>query len=426
MRVLVIGSGAREHALCWALGGDLGPGSVWCAPGNAGIASHATCLPVDASSPEAVEALIRHEAINFTIVGPEMPLTRGLVDHLEAAGLAACGPTRAAAELESSKVFAKALLATYNIPTARHEVATSIDEALATLRREPFGYPLVLKADGLAAGKGVIIAATREEAEDAARDMMVARQFGEAGSRLVIEAFMRGREASFFVLTDGIHARVLPSAQDHKRAFDGDRGPNTGGMGAFSPSPLVDDAMTGRILETIVFPTLRAMTKEGRPYRGFLYCGLMLTDEGPQVVEFNARLGDPETQVVLPALDEPLLPHLVAASRGELESGTFRSRPERFVGVVMASGGYPGPYERGKAIRGLDKAAARPGALVFHAGTAERDGQIVTAGGRVLTVVSGGRDFVAARQAAYAAVGDIAFEGAFCRRDIGASVASEP
>ncbi len=426
MRVLVIGSGAREHALCWALGRDLGPGFVWCAPGNAGIVDRATCVSVDAASPDAVEALIRREAIDFTVVGPEMPLTRGLVDHLEAAGLPACGPTRAAAELESSKVFAKALMARSRIPTARHDVATSIDEALAILRREPFGYPLVLKADGLAAGKGVIIAEDRQEAEAAARDMMVARQFGDAGRRLVIEAFMRGREASFFVLTDGTHARVLPSAQDHKRAFDGDLGPNTGGMGAFSPSPLVDDAMAGRILETIVFPTMHGMARAGRPYRGFLYCGLMLTDEGPQVVEFNARLGDPETQVVLPALDEPLLPHLLAAARGELESGTFRTRPECFVGVVLASGGYPGPYENGKDIRGLADASSRPGVLVFHAGTEARDGQTVTAGGRVLTVVAGGPDFAAARQSAYAAAGDISFDGMFCRRDIGASVVSLP
>ena len=240
----------------------------------------------------------------------------------------------------------------YGIPTAKHAVVTSAGEALVLLRSGTFGFPVVLKADGLAAGKGVVIADTLAAAETAAREMMVDRKFGAAGERLVIEEFMHGREASFFVLTDGTHARVLPSAEDHKRAFDGDQGPNTGGMGAFSPSPLVDDACAGRVLDTIVFPTLRAMAAEGRPFAGFLYCGLMLTAEGPKVVEFNARMGDPETQVVLPALDEPLLPHLQAAARGELTSGVFRTRPERFVGVVVASGGYPDRFESGKVIPG--------------------------------------------------------------------------
>ena len=329
-----------------------------------------------------------------------------------------CGPTRDAAALESSKVFAKDLMVRYGIPTAPHAVVASADEALTALRSRTFGFPVVLKADGLAAGKGVVIAETLADAETAVRDMMVDRKFGEAGDRLVIEEFMRGREASFFVLTDGTHARVLPSAEDHKRAFDGDQGPNTGGMGAFSPSPLVDDACASRVLDQIVFPTLRAMAKEGRPFAGFLYCGLMLTADGPKVVEFNARMGDPETQVVLPALDEPLLPHLQAAARGELESGVFRTRPERFVGVVVASGGYPDRFETGKVISGLD-AAESHGALVFHAGTAARDGAVVTAGGRVLTVVGRGADFVAAREQAYRGVSCITFDGAFCRRDIG-------
>ncbi len=421
MRVLVVGSGAREHAFCHALRRDLGPSAVLCAPGNAGIARTAACLPVDPADPAEVEALIRRERVDFTVVGPELPLTRGLVDRLTAAGHPVCGPTRAAAEIESSKAFAKRLLAEHGIPTARHLTARSADEALACLRDGGFGYPVVLKADGLAAGKGVIIAGTEAEARDTIRDIMVGHRFGDAGSRVVIEEFMTGREASFFVLTDGIHARVLPSAEDHKRAYDGEAGPNTGGMGAFSPSPLVDEAMGDRILDTIVFPTLRAMAREGRHYRGFLYCGLMLTDQGPRVVEFNARMGDPETQVVLPAIDEPLLPHLEAAAQGALDSGTFRVRADRFVGVVLASGGYPGTYETGKPITGLEAAEAS-GALVFHAGTAARDGAIVTAGGRVLTVVAGAPGFAEARARAYAAARKIAFEGMFCRQDIGVRV----
>jgi phosphoribosylamine---glycine ligase len=298
-------------------------------------------------------------------------------------------------------------------------VVESADAALAVLRGGAFGFPVVLKADGLAAGKGVVVADTPVDADTAVHDMMVGRRFGAAGARIVIEEFMLGREASFFVLTDGERARILPSAEDHKRAFDGDLGPNTGGMGAFSPSPLIDDAMTERVLDEIVFPTLRAMRAEGRPYRGFLYCGLMLTDAGPRVVEFNARMGDPETQVVLPALDEPLLPYLQSAARGRLESGVFRTRPDRFVGVVIASGGYPDQSEAGKTISGLDVASAQPGVSVFHAGTALRDGHIVTAGGRVLTVVAHGAHFGEARTRAYKAVDCVSFEGMQYRRDIG-------
>ena len=425
MRVLVLGSGGREHAICATLARELGAAQVVCAPGNAGIARTVTCLPVDAADPVAVQALVEREGVGFTVIGPELPLTRGLVNRLEAAGHPACGPTSEAAEIESSKAFAKTLMATHGIPTARHVVVESADAALLLLRSRAFGFPVVLKADGLAAGKGVVVAETQAEADAAVHDMMVGRRFGAAGARLVLEEFMRGREASFFVLTDGEHARILPSAEDHKRAFDGDHGPNTGGMGAFSPSPLIDDGMTGRVLDEIVFPTLRAMRVEGRPYRGFLYCGLMLTDTGPRVVEFNARMGDPETQVVLPALDEPLLPHLVAAAHGCVESGVFRTRPDRFVGVVIASGGYPDRFDTGKIITGLDVAAAQPGVSIFHAGTALRDGHIVTAGGRVLTVVAGAPDFATARERAYAATAQITFDGAFYRRDIGARTIPE-
>lgn len=418
MRVLVIGAGAREHAFCRVLAREVPPGCIHATPGNAGMANAAACHQVPATDLDAILALVNRERIDLTVVGPELPLTRGVVNHLSAAGHLVCGPTSEAAALESSKAFAKDLMVRHGIPTARHKVVTSLDEALAALRGGAFPFPVVLKADGLAAGKGVVIAGTLADAEAAAEDMMVGRRFGDAGERLVIEEFMTGREASYFVLTDGTHARVLPTAEDHKRALDGDRGPNTGGMGAFSPSPLIDTEQSERILETIVFPTLRAMKAEGRPYAGFLYCGLMLTPTGPKVVEFNARMGDPETQVVLPALGEPLLPHLEAAARGHLESGVFKTVPDRFVGVVLASGGYPDYYESGKVINGLDAAEAS-GALVFHAGTAVRDGAVVTAGGRVLTIVASAPGFAEARERAYAAVAQVSFEGMSCRRDIG-------
>ncbi len=419
MRILVVGAGAREHALCWKLRREPGVRDLICAPGNAGIARDARLVAVDAAKPDDVVALVEREQADLTVVGPEGPLTSGLVDALEAAGHWACGPTRRAAEIESSKAFAKRLMADYGVPTARSVTCTSAAEAAEVLRQGRFGYPVVIKADGLAAGKGVIIAPDREAAEAAVREMMVERRFGDAGSAIVIEEFLRGREASFFVVTDGVRARVLPSAEDHKRAFDGDQGPNTGGMGAFSPSPLVTEAMAGRILDEIVAPTLRGLAAEGRPYRGFLYGGLMITDEGPKVVEFNARLGDPETQVVLPALDEDLLPHLCAAAGGTVEPGAFRVRPDRYVGVVLASGGYPDAFEKGKVIAGLDDVEAMGGVQVFHAGVSERDGRLVTAGGRVLTVVGSGADFAEARARAYEAVTRVSFEGVHYRHDIG-------
>ena len=419
MRVLVIGAGAREHALCWKLGQEPGVDALFCAPGNAGIARDVPCLPLDVNRPAEAVALAAREAIDLTVVGPEAPLTAGVVDAMTAAGHRACGPTQGAAAIESSKAFAKRLMASHGVPTARHLTCASPAEALDALRVGRFGLPVVIKADGLAAGKGVVVAEDAATAEAAVRDMMVDRRFGDAGSQVVVEEFLSGREASFFVVTDGVHARILPPAEDHKRAFDGDQGPNTGGMGAFSPSPLVTDRMAERVLESIVFPTLRGLAAEGRPFRGFLYCGLMITADGPKVIEFNARMGDPETQVVLPGLAEDLLPHLWNAAGGRIESGTFRTRKDRYVGVVLASGGYPDRFETGKVITGLDEAAALPDTLVFHAGTAARDGGIITSGGRVLTVVGGGGDFAEARRRAYEAVGRISFEGMQYRRDIG-------
>jgi phosphoribosylamine--glycine ligase len=375
------------------------------------------CLSVDPAVPQALVDLVVRERVDFTVIGPELPLTHGAVDALTAAGHPACGPTRAASALESSKRFAKALMARHGVPTARFAVCDCADAARDVLRRGDFGYPVVLKADGLAAGKGVIIAEDRATAEAAVRAVMEDRRFGDAGAHLVIEEFLQGREASFFVLTDGEHVRVLPSAEDHKRAFDRDEGPNTGGMGAFSPSPLVTDPVAARILDEIVGPTLRGMAAEGYPYRGFLYVGLMLTAGGPTVIEFNARLGDPETQVVLPRIDEDLLPHLRASADGTLQPGVCRTRPDRVVGVVLASGGYPEAFDTGLPIEGLDQVP--PDALVFHAGTAERDGRLVTSGGRVLTVVGAGADFAAARSRAYDAVSRITFDRVHYRRDIG-------
>jgi len=422
MRVLVVGAGAREHALCWKLRRESGVDDILCAPGNAGIGRVARCAAVDAGRPADVRALVEREHVDFTVIGPEGPLTAGLADELAASGHRCCGPTRDAAEIESSKAFAKRLMQRCGVPTARHVTCDTPEAALDVLRRGTFGYPIVLKADGLAAGKGVVVAPDPESARSAVRDMMVGRRFGDAGALVVIEEFLHGREASFFVLTDGAHARVLPSAEDHKRACDGDEGPNTGGMGAFSPSPLISDAMAGRILEAIVFPTLRGMAAEGRPYRGFLYCGLMITADGPTVIEFNARLGDPETQVVLPGLDEDLLPHLWNAAGDGVTSGVFRTRKDRHVGVVLASGGYPDRFDTGKAIAGLAEAEALPHVLVFHAGTAEKDDEVVTAGGRVLTVVAGGPDFTAARARAYDAASRISFDKMHYRRDIGKRV----
>jgi phosphoribosylamine--glycine ligase len=419
MRVLVVGGGAREHALVWKLAAEPGVDAVVCAPGNVGISRAARCAPVAADDPGALLALIERERIDFTVVGPELPLTRGVTNILTRAGHPCCGPTREAARLESSKAFAKDVMARCGVPTARHLNCDSAAAALDAVRRAPFGYPVVLKADGLAAGKGVVIAADPASAQVAVQDMMVDRRFGDAGARLVIEEHLQGRETSFFVLTDGVNARVLPSAEDHKRAYDRDEGPNTGGMGAFCPSPLIDAATADRILDEIVLPTLGGMAAAGHPYRGFLYCGLMMTAEGPRVIEFNARLGDPEAQVILPAIDEDLLPHLVDGSRGALKSGVGRVRADAHVGVVMASGGYPDRFETGKTIDGLAEAESMPGVWVFHAGTAQGGETLVTSGGRVLTVVGRGPDFRAARTTAYDAVSRITFDKAHFRRDIG-------
>jgi len=420
MKVLVVGAGAREHALAWKLAGERGVSDLLCAPGNPGIAAIARCVQVDAGDPAALLALAEREQIDLTIIGPELPLSRGVADAFASAGRPLVGPTKAAARLESSKAFAKAFMARHRVPTALFSVCESAADALATLARGELGYPVVIKADGLAAGKGVVIAEDRAAAEAAIRSAMVDRRFGAAGERVVLEEFMVGEEASYFVLTDGRSAMSLSSAQDHKRIFDHDRGPNTGGMGAFAPSPLVTPELERRILDTIVRPVLEGMAAEGHPFRGFLYVGLMLTSTGPRVVEFNVRFGDPEAQVVLPMLDEDLSMLLWGAASDALPDRAARFRAEPHVGVVLASAGYPESSDNGRVIEGLDEAAQVPGALVFHAGTAQRDGRIVTAGGRVLTVVGRGGTHREAIDVAYGAVDGIRFEGMQYRRDIGA------
>jgi phosphoribosylamine--glycine ligase len=419
MKVLVIGSGAREHAMAWTLVQERPAVSVVCAPGNPGMAAIARCVAADVTKPDALLAIADREGVDLTLVGPEVPLSLGVVDLFSEHGRAIVGPSRAAAALESSKAFAKDFMARHRVPTAGYRVVESADAALAFVARGEFGYPLVIKADGLAAGKGVVIADDRAAAESAVRSAMVERTFGEAGERIVFEEFLRGEEASYFVLSDGSAYMPLASAQDHKRIFDDDRGPNTGGMGAFAPSPLVTPAVERRVLAEIVEPVLQGMKAEGRPYRGFLYVGLMLTESGPQVIEFNVRFGDPEAQVVFPMLDEALSPLLAAAAAGTLPHRRARFRNEPHVGVVVAAGGYPERVETGKPISGIDAASGVDGAAVFHAGTQDRNGQLITAGGRVLTVVGRGATHREAIDVAYKAAAHIKFEGMQFRRDIG-------
>jgi phosphoribosylamine--glycine ligase len=419
-RILVIGSGGREHALVWRLAAERGVAEVLCAPGNAGIAAIARCLPADAADPHALLAIAKREEIDFTIVGPELPLSRGVADLFEAEGHLLFGPTQRAARLESSKVFAKAFMQRYGVPTARYKSCDSAAQALALLESGEFGFPVVLKADGLAAGKGVVISPDRADAQAQIHAMMVDKRFGQAGARVVIEECLTGREASFFVVSDGARALPIGSAEDHKRIFDQDTGPNTGGMGAYAPSSLFDAEMQSRVMAEIVTPVVEGMRSEGNEFRGFLFVGLMLTADGPRVIEFNVRFGDPEAQVVLPAVEDDLSDVLLAAAAGRLDASRISIAPEPRVGVVLASAGYPDTYETGKVVHGLHEASTLPDVNVFHSGTARRGSDIVTAGGRVLTVVGTGSDYRAAIGRAYDAVGRISFEGMHYRKDIAA------
>jgi phosphoribosylamine--glycine ligase len=416
MKILVVGSGAREHALCWRLSRDPGVAVVHCAPGTAGIARRYRCHPVAVDDRDAIFALAERERADLTVIGPELPLANGVADLFAARGRPVFGPRRVAAQLETSKAFAKDFMNTHGVPTARYRVCTSASEALEVIRRGEFGDSLVVKADGLAAGKGVIVAESRAEAEAAVRAAMIEHAFGAAGQRVVIEERLAGPEVSFFVIADGEYVVPLVAAQDHKRIYDGDRGPNTGGMGAFTPSPLVDDALRDRILAEIVRPVLDGLILHGSPYRGVLYCGLMITREGPKVIEFNVRFGDPEAQVILPMIDQPLTPILWAAATGVLRSSHVAIGTEPHVGVVLAAAGYPGEVRTGQRIDGVDDV---DDALVFFAGVKEGDGTLVTSGGRVMTVVGRGATFAAAIENAYTAVSRIRFDGMQYRRDIG-------
>ncbi|PYM59032.1 MAG: phosphoribosylamine--glycine ligase [Candidatus Rokuibacteriota bacterium] len=417
MKVLLVGGGGREHALAWKLAQSPRLTRLYAAPGNPGIAAHADCVPVRDTDLDELVALARRERVELAVIGPEVPLSLGLRDRLSDAGVPVFGPSQSAARLESSKAFAKDLMALYGIPTARFRVFQDADAAKRFCRE--LGAPLVIKADGLAAGKGAMVCATLPEADAAIRLCLDEDAFGAAGRTVVVEEFMTGEEASFFVITDGASALPLPAAQDHKAIFDDDRGPNTGGMGAYTPAPVMDEAMTGRVMEEIVTPTLAAMAKEGAPYAGVLFVGLMIGPDGPRVVEFNCRFGDPECQAILPRLDEDILPVFEAVASGRGLPASLRWRREASVCVVLASPGYPGTPRAGLPIEGVEAAAALPGVNVFHAGTALRDGALLTAGGRVLGVQTLGGDIRAAIERAYDAVGRIRFEGMQFRHDIG-------
>jgi len=417
MKVLVVGGGGREHALVWALHRSSGVETLRCAPGNAGIEKITECVPLGAGDIAKLEEHIVGEGYDLVVVGPEAPLVAGLADRLSEAGVAVFGPSAAAAMIEGSKVFAKEFMARHGIPSAEFLV---FDDAAAARRHlETASYPLVVKADGLAAGKGVIIAPDRDTAIATSEGMLSGGSFGDAGRRVVVEERLVGREASFFVLSDGERFVELATCQDYKRAHDGDHGPNTGGMGTYSPSVYLDDVTRRQLVDRIVEPTICGLRDEGCPYRGVLYVGVMLTDDGPKVLEYNARFGDPETQVLIPRLDGDWLPLLHACAVGGLEGVTPRWKEDAAVCVVMASDGYPGSYPEGVPIEGVDEAEARGNITVFHAGTASVDGKLVTAGGRVLGVTALGADLVQARARAYDAVSRIRFNGAHHRTDIG-------
>jgi phosphoribosylamine--glycine ligase len=416
MKILILGSGGREHALCWKIAASPLVTKLWCMPGNAGIARDAECVPMDIADHAAVIAFCKANEVDFVVVGPDAAVAAGVVDDLNAAGFKAFGPTRAAARLESSKRFTKELCRANNIPTAAYEHFTDAPAAKAYIRRQ--GAPIVVKADGLAAGKGVVVAMSLEEAL-AAVDMMFGGAFGESGFEVVVEEFMQGEEASFFALCDGEHALPLATAQDHKRAFDDDKGPNTGGMGAYSPAPIMTDALCRRVMDEMIEPTLRAMKAMGAPYKGVLFAGVMLTDSGPKLVEYNARFGDPECQVLMLRMMSDIVPALLACADGQLKNFSLRWYDEAAITVIMATRGYPGDYAKGSRIEGLDEAAKIEGVEIFHAGTKAVDGLITAYGGRVLNVCALGKNVSEARDRAYAAIGKIRWPEGFCRSDIG-------
>ena len=413
----MVGSGGREHALCWAIAKSPRCADLSCAPGNAGIAGLARCVDVGADDVDGVVGFAAENAIDFVVVGPEVPLVAGLVDRLDGAGILAFGPSARAAELEGSKGFMKDLCARYGVPTGAYGRFTDVDAAKTYIRDK--GAPIVVKADGLAAGKGVILCRTGGEAEAAVDKIMTGRAFGSAGDEVVVEELLEGEEASFFALVDGRRAVPLVAAQDHKAAFDGDRGPNTGGMGAYTPAPVVTGDMAKTIMERIITPTIEGMAAEGRPYKGVLYAGVMIGEDGPRVLEFNVRFGDPECQPMVMRLKSDFLDALVACAEGRLDPAMLEWHDDAALVVVMAAKGYPGAYEKGTEIRGLEKADAAEGVVVFHAGTRADGGRILANGGRVLGVTARAATVADAQKRAYEAVDRIDWPDGFCRRDIG-------
>ncbi len=420
IKVLVVGSGGREHALCWKLAQSENVRKVYCAPGNGGIARIAECVPVEAHDVDALVQLALSESIELTVVGPELPLALGIVDRFTAQGLRIVGPTSEAALLETSKVFAKRFMWRHNIPTAEFKIFERFEEAVLAIDTGLFGFPVAIKADGLAGGKGVIVARDLTEAHHALSLIMKEKAFGQAGDKIVIERFLRGEEASFMVLTDGRYIIPLAMARDYKRAHDGDEGPNTGGMGAFSSDDILHVSVMDYILERIVYPTIRGMAREGRPYRGVLYVGLMLTAQGPKVLEFNCRLGDPEAQAMLVRMQSDIVPLLDGTIDQYLDKLAIEWSPEPAVCVVLASGGYPGKYKTDYQISGVEDAEAMKGVVVFHAGTRRQNGSLYTSGGRVLGVTARAPTLPDAVSLAYQAAGKIHFEKMHYRRDIGA------
>ena len=418
MKILVLGSGGREHAIVRKLKESPKVTELYCAPGNGGIGHDATCVPISVMDKEKVTAFAKENQIDLVFVAPDDPLAAGMVDALNEAGVRAFGPTAAAAQIEASKVFSKNLMKKYGIPTAGYEVFSEPDKALSYIR-EKGRYPVVVKADGLALGKGVLICEDEKAAEDAVKEIMEDKVFGASGNHVVVEEFLTGPEVSVLAFTDGHCVKPMVSSKDHKRALDGDKGLNTGGMGTVSPNPYYDGAMAQRCMQEIFLPTIRAMQQEGRPFKGCLYFGLMLTPDGPKVIEYNARFGDPETQVVLPRLKTDLVTIIESVIDGTLENVDIQWSKEAAACVVMASGGYPVKYEKGKVITGLDENGQLPGVTVYHAGTAEKDGCLVTSGGRVLGVTALASTLDEALQKAYDAVEKIHFDGAHYRRDIG-------
>ncbi|MFA4993690.1 MAG: phosphoribosylamine--glycine ligase [Bdellovibrionales bacterium] len=418
MRVLVVGGGGREHAICKAIVKSPLCDKLFCAPGNAGIADLATCLPVKTDEVKKIVATAREHKIDFVIIGPEVPLALGLVDQLVAAGITCFGPSKLAAELESSKGFMKDLCTKAGVPTAKYKRFRDVEDARAYVSKQQ--GPIVVKADGLAAGKGVTIASTVSEAIAAVDAAMVGQVFGPSGAEVVIEDFMQGEEASFFALCDGRTARFFASAQDHKAVFDGDKGPNTGGMGAYSPAPMIDEGMKERIMREIIIPTVEYMKKEERPFTGVLFAGLMMTKTGPKLIEYNARFGDPEAEVMIPRLKSDLLALLYACSQGKLDKAVMEWNETAALGVVMAADGYPGNYLKGSVIRGIDYAEAIPNVAVLHAGTSRNaQGEITANGGRVLCITAVAPTVAEAQKLAYQAVERIDWPEGFCRHDIG-------